>query len=298
MALRLADGLGYTSAFPATAGAPIAHHPPGWVTVLGVVSWLGARSTARRTSWSASRSGSASSSLTGLVGRRYFNARVGVVAALIAAAVPGLLGARGQRALRAARARSSSGVLTLVVATSASARRSAAVVRRRRDRGLARPDARPEQLALLVIVVVPILLGARASVDAWQRSRSHRGARSRLRCGDPAVDDLQQHPLRGARRCCRPTAASLLLHRQLPARAPYGGKHLGWYDNDLLDRRHRWAQHPGLDRSQLDPIYREQAIAEHPDHLDEMPVVVPAPLRTPARRLSSRRRPSSASPTG
>src|SRR5215471_328626 len=41
-ALRLADGLGYTSA-AGDVGAPYAHHPPGWVTLLGIVSWFGGR---------------------------------------------------------------------------------------------------------------------------------------------------------------------------------------------------------------------------------------------------------------
>src|SRR5690606_26992720 len=39
-AIRLADGLGYTSAV-GDVSAPTAHHPPGWVTLLGGVSWLG-----------------------------------------------------------------------------------------------------------------------------------------------------------------------------------------------------------------------------------------------------------------
>ena len=41
-ALRLADGLGYTSAFGDT-GAETAHHPPGWVTLLAGVTEAGGR---------------------------------------------------------------------------------------------------------------------------------------------------------------------------------------------------------------------------------------------------------------
>src|SRR4051812_16772106 len=43
-ALRLGEGLGYTSTGFGTVAEPIAHHPPGWVTVLGIVAWLGGRS--------------------------------------------------------------------------------------------------------------------------------------------------------------------------------------------------------------------------------------------------------------
>lgn len=80
-ALRFADGHPYTSMF-VSAAAPTAYHPPGWVTLLGVISWLGGRS------WLTHQLvgvvvGLGVVVLAGLVGRRYFSARVGFVAAVI-----------------------------------------------------------------------------------------------------------------------------------------------------------------------------------------------------------------------
>lgn len=85
-ALRLADGLGYTSSF-GDVGAPMAHHPPGWLTLLGLVSWLGRRSLLTHQLVGVAI-GLGVVVLAGFVGRRYFSARVGVVAALIAALYP------------------------------------------------------------------------------------------------------------------------------------------------------------------------------------------------------------------
>ena len=84
---RFADGSPYTSVL-GDVGAPNAHHPPGWVTVLGVVAWLGGR-TLRTQQLVGVVIGLGVVVLAGLVARRYFNARVGIWAAVIAALYPG-----------------------------------------------------------------------------------------------------------------------------------------------------------------------------------------------------------------
>jgi hypothetical protein len=86
-ARRVADGLGYTSSI-GDIGAEVAHHPPGWVTLLAAVSEAGWRSQ-----WAHQVTGVVIGLLlivvAGLVGRRYAGQRVGVVAALVAAVYPG-----------------------------------------------------------------------------------------------------------------------------------------------------------------------------------------------------------------
>jgi hypothetical protein len=86
-ALRLADGLGYTSSFGDT-GAPNAHHPPGWKTVLAAVTEAGGRSM-----WAHQVTGLVIGLgvvlLAGLIGRRFAGRRAGVIAALLAAVYPG-----------------------------------------------------------------------------------------------------------------------------------------------------------------------------------------------------------------
>lgn len=94
-ARRLADGLGYTTALgeigvelPAGLSGETAHHPPGWVTVLGAVTELGGRSM-RAHQVTGLVIGLAVIVVAGLVGRRYAGRRVGVIAALGAAVYPG-----------------------------------------------------------------------------------------------------------------------------------------------------------------------------------------------------------------
>jgi 4-amino-4-deoxy-L-arabinose transferase-like glycosyltransferase len=86
-ALRIADGLGYTSPFGGT-GEESAHHPPGWATLLAAVTEAGGRSV-RAHQLTGLVIGLGVILVAGLVGRRYAGRRVGVVAALLAAAYPG-----------------------------------------------------------------------------------------------------------------------------------------------------------------------------------------------------------------
>jgi hypothetical protein len=87
VAHRLADGLGFTSAF-GVVGQEYAHHPPGWVSVLAVVTKLGGGSM-RAHQVTGLVIGLGVILIVGLVGRRYAGRRVGVLAALLAAVYPG-----------------------------------------------------------------------------------------------------------------------------------------------------------------------------------------------------------------
>jgi hypothetical protein len=84
-ALRLADGLGYTSTI---GGVEVATHPPGWVTLLAVVSEAGGRSM-RTHQLTGLVIGLGVILIAGLVGRRCAGRRVGVIAAFLAASYPG-----------------------------------------------------------------------------------------------------------------------------------------------------------------------------------------------------------------
>lgn len=87
-ALRVADGRGYTTWQPGAAGEPLAHHPPGWVTLLAAWVALGGRSFVSQQLLGISL-GIVMIVLVALVGRRYVSPRAGVVAAFLAAIYPG-----------------------------------------------------------------------------------------------------------------------------------------------------------------------------------------------------------------
>ncbi len=87
-ALRLADGFGYTTTFASSVAVPNANHPPAWVTVLGLVSWLGGRSLVAH-QLTGMAIGLLVVLVAGLVGRRYFTPEVGVIALFAAAIYPG-----------------------------------------------------------------------------------------------------------------------------------------------------------------------------------------------------------------
>lgn len=88
-AIRLAHGQGYTSTgFLGEAGKPEAHHPPGWVSVLAVVSALGHDDVTSHQIFSA-LIGLCVIVIIGLIGRRVFGPESGAIAACIAAIYPG-----------------------------------------------------------------------------------------------------------------------------------------------------------------------------------------------------------------
>jgi 4-amino-4-deoxy-L-arabinose transferase-like glycosyltransferase len=83
-ALNLVDGIGF---YDPRSGKPIAGHPPAWELVLAVPSALGLRSWLSHKLF-ASRIGAATIAMTGLAGRAAFGRRIGLVAAALAAVYP------------------------------------------------------------------------------------------------------------------------------------------------------------------------------------------------------------------
>jgi 4-amino-4-deoxy-L-arabinose transferase-like glycosyltransferase len=263
-AIRLADGLGYTSAF-GDVGQPIAHHPPAWVTLLGIISWLGGRSL-RAHQCVAVAFGLGVVLLAGLIGRRYFDARVGLIAALAAALYPGFWLIE-TNVLSEPLALVLVGALTLLVADlrgRPTLLRSVVVGAICGLLGL----TRPEQLALLGIVVVPLLLLA-GSLSV--RQRILRIAAVAITCGLVIVPWTVYNASRFEEPVLLSTNGGVFL---LIGNCSYSGERLGFYDTSCFFRLAR--QHRGYDRSQMDVLARSVAVDNARDNLDRLPVVVPA----------------------
>jgi 4-amino-4-deoxy-L-arabinose transferase-like glycosyltransferase len=264
---RIAHGLGYTSAF-GEVGKPIAHHPPGWVTVLAVVNWLGPDSQ-RADQLVCVIIGLGVVLVAGLVGRRLFNARVGLVAAVLAAIYPGFWLLDGN-ILSEPLGLLLVGVFTLAVAAFHGRPTMSRVLVVGSLCGIL-ALVRSEQIALVFLVVAPVVLMARtlsfrrrvalltvaASMTAlmiapWAIYNS-------TRFNDPVLLSTND--------------GSLLLLGNCPP-ASYEGPELGYYVQVCGFRLAK--QHPKFDRSQLDSLARHEAVHNITANLDKMPRVVPA----------------------
>jgi 4-amino-4-deoxy-L-arabinose transferase-like glycosyltransferase len=268
-ALRLADGLGYTSS-AGDVGAPIAHHPPAWVTILGGVSWLGGRSL-RWHQWVAVALGLGVVALAGLVGRRYFNARVGLLAAALAAVYPGFW-LLEPNVLSEPLALVLVGVITLLFADLRDRPTPARCVLIGVVGGLL-ALTRSEQLMLLVIVAAPILLVA-ASLTWRQR------VLRLVAMGVACVVVITPWTVYNATRFKEPVVLStnggtlLLIGNCSPG--SFSGERLGFYDNVCNTRLA--VQHPHFDRSQLDSLARSTAFSNIHRNVGRLPEAVPARL--------------------
>lgn len=263
--LRLADGLGYTVAI-GDVGAPDAHHPPGWVTVLGAVSELGGRSF-RAHQVTGVVIGLGVILVAGLVGRRYAGRHVGVVAAFLAAAYPGFWVIEPQ-ILSEPLGLLVLGVLMLVLAdlwerpTLARALLAGGVVG-------ALALVRGEQLALLAIAVAPILVLNRR-VDV---------ARRFLFTGAAVLAAgvvLAPWTIYNLGRFEEPVVlstngGSTLLAGNCPPDT-YEGELIGSFDN--LCNFQVSARHIGSDMSQLDVEAREVALDNMGDNVHRLPETV------------------------
>lgn len=266
-ALRLADGLGYTSSV-GDAGAPIAHHPPGWVTLLGVVSWLGGRSVLAH-QLTATAIGLGVVAMAALVARRYFNARAGVIAALVAAAYPGFwLLERG--ILSEPLGLLLAGLLALLVADLRDVptwRRSLAV-------GIAGGIlalVRSEQLVLLPLVVAPVLLW-QASAPVWRRLAYLVVVLLAAACviapWSIFISSKFRQPV-----LLSTNGGGTLLAGNCPLRT-YGGERFGSFD--ALCELHLGMQHPEMDRSELGSLCTRTALDNMRRHAVRLPIVVVA----------------------
>jgi 4-amino-4-deoxy-L-arabinose transferase-like glycosyltransferase len=263
-ALRLADGLGYTSSF-GDVGAPIAHHPPGWLTLLGLVSWLGGRSMLAH-QLTGVGIGLGVVVLAGLVGRRYFSPATGVIAAAIAALYPGFWVIDTQ-ILSEPLGLLLVGFLTLAIADLRERPTPARSIGIGAICGLL-ALVRSEQLALLAIVVVPVLL--RVATISLPR-RVARAALAAITCA--AV--ISPWVIYNATRFKEPVflstnGAGTLLAGNCPP-ATYGGERLGYFDS-LCELR----TGQGLDRSQGARLCLDLARRNIVENLHRLPIVVAA----------------------
>jgi 4-amino-4-deoxy-L-arabinose transferase-like glycosyltransferase len=262
-ALRLADGLGYTSAL-GKAGAETAQHPPAWVTLLAGVAEAGGRSM-RAHQITGLVVGLGVILVAGLVGRRYAGCRVGVLAALLAAAYPGfwlldvqilseplgllVLGAlivvltdlwQRPSLARAVLAGAITGMLALV---------------------------RSEQVALLVIAVAPLLLLNRRTAPT--RRFAWMGAAALA-----ALLVIAPWALHNLGRFDEPVLLSTNLGPTLidgNCPSTYGGELMGTYDRDCSAAA---ALPSGLDRSEQDLELRKAAFENMRQNLDRLPATI------------------------
>ncbi len=163
ISLRLADGFGYT--LPGPLMSPFTSHPPGWVSILGAFAWLGARSLLSQQLLGAVI-GVVLIVLTGVVARRAFGRRVGVIAAVLAAIYPGFWVLEGN-VLSEPLVLVLIAVLTLVVfglRDTPTLQRAAACGALCGLIGL----VRSEDVALLLVVVVPVVLSC-SDQCMWRR---------------------------------------------------------------------------------------------------------------------------------
>ncbi len=260
---HLADGLGYTG----WNGEQTAHHPPGWVTVLGVVSWLGGRSE-RAHELVGVAIGIGVIALAGFIGRRYFGARIGIIAAVLAALYPGFWVLEGNI--------NSEPLGLLVFGLLALA---VAGLRRRPTLGRSLGVGalcgllalvRSEQLLLLFIVVVPVLIRAR---DLTRQRRTTLVLLAVLACGVVIAPWCVYNQTRFKKPVFLSTNGATALAGNC-APASYAGEDLGYYDtscNYVLA-----AKHPDMDRSQLDALARSTALHNISHNITKLPIVVPA----------------------
>jgi 4-amino-4-deoxy-L-arabinose transferase-like glycosyltransferase len=266
-AVRIADGLGYTSPI-GNVGEEWAHHAPGWVTLLSWVTEAG---------WRSMRDHQVVGLLVGLVlivvaalvGRRYAGRRVGMLAALLAAVYPGFWVLEAQ-ILSEPLGLVVAGVLMLVLADLWERPTLARAVLAGAVTGLL-ALVRSEQVALLVIAVAPILLLNRDV--AARRRLAWTGAAAAT-----ALVVIAPWTIYNQGRFEQPVVLSTnvgftLLAGNCPP-TTYAGELIGSYDMrcdiGLLLRN------PEIDRSEHDVQARREALSNLRQNAGHLPEVVAA----------------------
>jgi 4-amino-4-deoxy-L-arabinose transferase-like glycosyltransferase len=262
---RLADGLGFTGAL-GVEGQAYAHHPPGWVSVLAVVTKLGGDSM-RAHQVTGLVIGLGVILIAGLVGRRYAGRRVGVVAALLAAVYPGFWLIDVQ-ILSEPLGLAVLGLLMLVLAD---LWERPTLVRAVLAGGLLGLLClvRGEELALLAIAVAPILLLNRR-LDVTRRF-ALLGASVAMVAVVVAPWTIYNLGRFEEPVILSSNGGSTMLAGNCPP-LTYGGERLGSYDTVC---NYRVAtQNPSLDASQADVEARSVAIDNMRDNAGRMPATV------------------------
>jgi Dolichyl-phosphate-mannose-protein mannosyltransferase len=262
-ALRLADGLGYTSAL-GRGGAEAAQHPPAWVTLLAGVAEAGGRSM-RAHQITGLMVGLGVILMAGLVGRRFAGRRVGVVAALLAAAYPGFW-VLDVQILSEPLGLLVAGVLMIVLADLWQRPSLGRAVLAGAIAGVL-ALVRSEQLALLVIAVAPLLLLNR-------RISPSRRLGWTVAATLAAAVLIAPWTVHNLGRFEEPVLLSTNLGNTLiggNCPATYDGELIGGYDRECSDRV---GLPPGLDRSERDVELRKTAFENMRDNIDRLPATV------------------------
>jgi hypothetical protein len=263
-AQRLADGFGYTLG----DGGQMAHHPPGWVTLLAGVTDAGGRSMQAH-QVTGLVVGLVLIVIAALVGRRYAGRRVGVLAAFLAAAYPGFWVLEAQ-ILSEPLGLVIVGLLMLLLAdlwerpTLGRAVLSGALAG---ALGL----VRSEQFALLVIAVVPVLVLNRRLTAGRRLARTGAAILAALVVIAPwTIHNLGrfEEPV-----VLSSNFGTTLLAGNCPP-TTYGGELFGFYDINC--NRRIGKQKPELDRSQRDVEARRAAFANMRDNVERLPATVAA----------------------
>jgi 4-amino-4-deoxy-L-arabinose transferase-like glycosyltransferase len=264
-ASRIADGLGYTSAI-GDVGAELAHHPPGWVTLLAGVVEFG---------WRDMRAHQVTGMIIGLglivvaalVGRRYAGRRVGVVAAFLAAVYPGFWVLEAQ-ILSEPLGLVVAGLLMLVLADLWERPSLARALLAGAVSG-ALALVRSEQLALLAIAVAPVLLlNPRVSI---YRRLAWTGAATLT-----ALVLLAPWTIYNLGRFEEPVLVSTnvgyTLHAGNCPATTYSGRLMGTYD--VRCSQELGIRNLNLDQSQRDIEFRQAAFENMRDNVERLPATV------------------------
>jgi 4-amino-4-deoxy-L-arabinose transferase-like glycosyltransferase len=266
---RFADGFPYTSGL-GYVGTPLAHHPPGWVTVLGIVWWFGGR-TLHAQQLVGVIIGLGVVVLAGLVGRQYFDRRVGMWAAVIAAIYPGFWVIEAQ-ILSEPLCLLLLGIFFLECAALSKRQTVQLSVLLGATCGLV-ALVRSEQILLLLIVVVPLLYRAR-SLTFGQRTVRVAAA------SVAAVVIILPWALYNTTRFDEPVVLSTndgatLLAGNCPP-STYRGEGIGSYDITCNRRLGVTTRRRGGDRSVQDRLARDQALSNIRHNLGKLPLTVAA----------------------
>lgn len=264
-ALRLADGLGYTSALW-DVGAQTAHHPPAWVTVLGGFSALGL-DTIHEHQLLGVLIGMLVIVVSAVVGRLFFGVPAGVAAGAVAAIYPGFW-------VLDAQILSEPLALVMLGASMIALYRFSRQmnVRHAIEVGILvglTTLTRPEQIALLV-VLVPIL---------WRATQLSFARRTLLGLIIIGIVALLLSPwvIHNANRFEQPVLISSNMGTGLligNCSSTFEGKNKGFFDMSCL----RYAKKPdgGADRAVMDRLHRDAAIIQIRDNLDKLPLMIVA----------------------
>jgi 4-amino-4-deoxy-L-arabinose transferase-like glycosyltransferase len=262
-ALRIADGLGYTSSL-GDVGAETAHHPPGWVTLLAGVAEAGGRSV-----WAHQVTGLVIGLgvvlVAGLVGRRYAGRSVGVAAALLAAVYPGFW-VLDVQVLSEPLGLLVVGVLMLVLADLWERPTIARAVLAGATTGVL-ALVRAEQFALLVIAVIPpLLLNPRLTA----RRRLAAAAAATLATLAAIAPWTAYNLDRFEEPVFLSTNGGTLLLAGNCAPSTYRGDLIGFFAGNCLFEI--TGRNPGADRSQVDSEARRVALENMRHNVERLPL--------------------------